>query len=714
MLKSVAWDSQLEQVVPNEEGQLECPKCKKEYPLGTIENCPDDGSELAINFTAPDPLIGKTFAEKYEILTLLGEGGMCKVYKARHKFMKRIVAVKLLHESTMKDPQAKARFQKEAEAASALNHHNVVTVHDFGFTPSGQAFFVMDCLEGKTLEEIIEYTAATGEKLTLPRAIDLFAQACDGLDHAHRKGIVHRDIKPSNLVVIKQEDGSDVVKIVDFGIAKVLSSPEGEKNQQQLTQAGEIFGTPAYMSPEQCNGQALDGRSDLYSFACLMYETLAGTPPHVGDTFINTIVKHINDKPKSFTETAPSANVPIHIESVVLKCLEKDPKDRYASAVELKQALFDAAYASGVQGMRFGAVPEPRSTGQNASVGNSQAMTLSELKVTRGWRLTIIAILSSLAVVIAGAAGFIFFYPGPKGDVGTPFDKFMFSTHMANADDLYADGKYSDAIKELEMAKELALRFGDGKGRLKNTLEKMGETYGKAREYSKQETVNKEIAAISNEEVFKEFEDLMALLTKWEQPTQSHTAVQERTLQAAAFADRIENCSLKLNISRERQEKLLLKAIKVFDSMESKDWVSQVNFRRMLGECYRTQQRFKLEDKVLREALLMAPREANNREGWAVKAKTTLLLGQLQRNLATSKTQLDEARSTLEDSLKLVRSHLSDDKELLRDNLNSLEAVCRLYHTKEYDVKADAIEKEANSIELNLDAHPEGAENPKE
>ena len=694
----------------SDDGQLECPKCHKEFAPGSIINCPDDGTELTINFTAPDPLIGKTFADKYDILTLLGEGGMCKVYKARHKFMKRIVAVKLLHDTTMRDPQAKARFQKEAEAASALSHQNVVTVHDFGFTPSGQAFFVMDCLEGQTLEEMIEAAQLKGEKIPLARAIDIFAQGCDGMDHAHRKGIIHRDIKPSNIVVIKQEDGTDLVKIVDFGIAKVLSPPEGEQ-PQQITLAGEIFGTPAYMSPEQCNGQAMDGRSDLYSFACLMYETLSGTPPHIGDTFINTIVKHIQDRPKSFEEIVPDSKVPAHIEAVVMKCLEKSPSDRYASATELKQALFDAAYASGVKGMRFGAVPEPRPSGVHAnSMASSQGASLSERKVTHRWRMGLIATVASITLVLSSIAGWMFFYPGPNGDRGTPYDKFVWSQHLSAAENYAEQKKFTDEVKELEAARLLALKFGDGQGRLENTLNRLSEAYGAARDYAKQEAANKELVAIATQKVVTEYEGLMAILKQWETPVQSNSERQERTLQAAAFAERIARNADKLSIrSRENEEKLLNKAIKVYDGMETRDWEAQVKFRRILGECYRLQQRAVEQERILQEAVALCPAKPNSQDGWREKVRANLMLGQLNRNLAVNTRDYDDARKILESALNMVRVNLRDDKEILRDALNSIVILYRMVNTKESNEKADILEPEARALETKLDAHAEEA-----
>ena len=684
-------------MIDQESGALICPQCHKEYTSGT--KCPDDGSELRLASEDGDPLIGKLFADKYDILSLLGEGGMSRVYKARHRFMKRIVALKLLHESATKDPTAKARFQQEAEAASALNHQNVVTVHDFGFTPSGQAFFVMDCLEGKTLEQLLE---ETGGPLPIGQAIDIFAQACDGLDHAHRKGIIHRDIKPSNLVIIKQEDGSDLVKIVDFGIAKVLTpSPDGEK-QRQLTQAGEVFGTPAYMSPEQCSGETLDGRSDIYSFGCLMYEALSGMLPLVGETFINTVVKHINERPKSFAEVNPQAKIPPHVEAVVMRCLEKDPKSRYASALELRQALFDAAYASGVKGLRFGAVPDPKQNRISPSVVKNQTLStsLSVMMVTRKWRLSFSVMIALVFSAFAAIALWFFVYPGPEGDTGTMVNKLMWQRALSTADDLARQQKYDEEVKELEKARELARKFGDGKSRLELTLNKLGEAYGSVHDYSNQEQINKQLVEILGERVLKEYDGLMTYLAEWDKASSSSTKRQELALQATAFGDRILACASKLSIRRkEREELLLKKAIKVFDAMEAGDWKFPVRFGVALAECYHTQQRFDDERTVLNSAFRKCPAQPNSAEGWRAKIQTLMHLGQLDRNLSMNDAQLDSAREQLESALAWTKEHLPDDRETLKESLNSMVIMERLYHKKDHDEKAQVYEKEARAIE---------------
>ncbi len=689
-------------------GTLRCPNCQKEYPEG-YTNCPYDSCVLQSNQLIEDPLIGKVFAEKYDVLSLLGEGGMSRVYKARHKFMKRIVAIKLLHESATRDLTAKDRFQQEAEAASALSHQNVVTVHDFGFTPNGQAFLVMDCLEGKALDALLE---EANYSLPLAELIDIFTQALDGLEHAHRKGIVHRDIKPSNLVVLKQEDGTDLVKIVDFGIAKVLVPQEGEK-QRQLTQAGEIFGSPAYMSPEQCSGKALDGRSDLYSFGCMMYEAMSGQLPHIGDNFINTVVKHINEEPKSIAEVSPNARVPSHIEEVIMKCLAKKPDDRYRTAVELKQALLDAAFASGVKGLRFGAVQEPKSFGAT-SAQTRATISLTEMKVTQTWRLKLSVTIAFFVVILAGIAAWMFLYPGPEGDKGTPFNKMSWQACLSSADSLDQQQRYPEAVKELEKARKIAeTKFEDHQNRLELTLNKLALEYGLAHDYAGQESANKQVIKIGAERVGREYEILMRMLGEWESPTNSDTKAQERALQAIAFADRIEHCADKLyNVSREREEILLRRAIKVFAQLESIDWRICEKLRISLAECYHVQQRFGKQRELLEEAVKNCPEDPVTTEGWRTKIQAKLLLAQLDRDEAVDEKRLNCARKNSEEVLTLLQEKLPSDKQLMRDTMNTIAVVYRLYHTKEFDEKALAIENKSKTLENQLDT--QAAKNPED
>jgi len=298
---------------------------------GSLSRCPEDGGDLYN--TSQDKLIGQVFANRYKILSIVGQGGMSTVYKAQHTYMDRIVAVKLLHPHLVKDPISVQRFQQEAKAAASLSHPNIITVYDFGVTEEGLAFLVMDYLEGPSLGDLLDRTGPVPSE----EALDIFRQVLKGLCHAHRKGVVHRDLKPRNMVLAVDEDGTVQVKIVDFGIAKVIPQDGGES--QHLTQTGEVFGSPIYMSPEQCSGMPLDARSDIYSLGCVMFEVLAGAPPFLGKNAVETMSMHVNDTPPEIKQIAPSTNVPKDLQDVIFGCLEKQQKKRYQTANQVLDVL---------------------------------------------------------------------------------------------------------------------------------------------------------------------------------------------------------------------------------------------------------------------------------------------------------------------------------------------------------------------------------------
>ncbi|MBX9669034.1 MAG: protein kinase [Candidatus Obscuribacterales bacterium] len=307
-----------------------CIACKQEF-FGDEVSCPNDGTTLTP--LTMENSIGSTIGDKYEILAVIGGGAMGLVYKARHTLMKRVVAVKMLHPNMLPDAGTIMRFKKEAEALSCLNHPNILTVFDFGISTQGQPYLVTDYLEGQTLGELLEQNPI----VPWQRTVNIFMQVCSALAHAHKNGVIHRDIKPSNIMLTEFEDQIDVVKILDFGIAKVVS--EENENSSQLTRTGEVFGSPLYMSPEQCRGKSLDARSDIYSLGCVMFRTLTGQPAFFGQDLVECLYKHVNEPAPSLNEVAPEANVPPELEAVVLKSLNKDPLARYQSMGELREAL---------------------------------------------------------------------------------------------------------------------------------------------------------------------------------------------------------------------------------------------------------------------------------------------------------------------------------------------------------------------------------------
>ncbi len=267
--------------------------------------------------------------DRYEVICRLGEGGMGNVYKVMDKMLDKVFAIKILRSDLAKDRNVVSRFKQEALAASRLTHVNLASVYSSGESKSGAPYLVMDFLEGESLDETLKKSG----HLEPAKAISIFIEICDALEHAHAKGVIHRDLKPGNIILID----NDRVKIVDFGIAKVLPKPGAET--LKLTFGEEVLGSPIYMSPEQCRGDQLDVRSDIYSFGCMMYEVVCGSPPFLGDNPIKTILKHLNETPANLTLRLKEAQLPQGLEYVILKCLQKDPDDRYQTVFDLRMDL---------------------------------------------------------------------------------------------------------------------------------------------------------------------------------------------------------------------------------------------------------------------------------------------------------------------------------------------------------------------------------------
>jgi serine/threonine protein kinase len=286
-------------------------------------------------------LSGKRIAENYEILDKIGEGGMSAVYRGRHLHLNREVAVKMLHPHLIANRVSRERFSQEARAVSQIEHPNVVHLIDFGITEENRPYIVMDFLRGQALSQVIK----SNGPLDVQQALPIFLQICDALSYTHAKGIVHRDLKPSNVILLERRrtreedniDGDYVAKIVDFGIAKL--SPLEDSGVAALTQTGDVFGSPLYMSPEQARGEKLDNRADIYSMGCLMYETLSGVPPINGANMLEILYRHMNEMPQPLNVVAKDKTIPRPLEAIVFKALAKDPKDRYQDMASLAADL---------------------------------------------------------------------------------------------------------------------------------------------------------------------------------------------------------------------------------------------------------------------------------------------------------------------------------------------------------------------------------------
>ncbi|MCJ7441619.1 MAG: serine/threonine protein kinase, partial [Thermoanaerobaculaceae bacterium] len=267
----------------------------------------------------------------YEIVALVGAGGMGEVYRARDPRLGREVAIKVLPAEFASDPERLRRFELEAHAVAALSHPNVLAVYDVG-THEGSPYLVTELLEGETLRERLR----TGD-LTVRRAVEFAVQVAQGLAAAHEKGIIHRDLKPANVFVTK--DGH--VKILDFGIAKLapqrLAEPGQAATVVEVTETGTALGTVGYMSPEQVRGQSVDHRTDIFSFGCVLYELLSGRRAFSGDTAADTISAILAKDPLPLI--GPRSEVPVALQGIVNRCLEKNPDDRFQSTRDLGFAL---------------------------------------------------------------------------------------------------------------------------------------------------------------------------------------------------------------------------------------------------------------------------------------------------------------------------------------------------------------------------------------
>lgn len=267
---------------------------------------------------------------QYQVLKTLGQGGMGSVYKVFDSTLQKALAIKVIKPELSTDQAALRRFEQESLALSELNHPNIVAVFASGKTDNGAPYMVMDFIEGETLSQTLEQRGPIGEK----RALPLFIEICDALHYAHQKHIIHRDLKPSNIIFARSDNGSESARVVDFGIAKVLRKASGE-TVTGLTQVGDFFGTPAYMSPEQCEGAQLDARSDIYSFGCVMYETLTGAPPFTEKNPFKLMTKHVEERPALIAASKATPDLAL----VVAKCLEKKQEDRYSNVDQLMTDL---------------------------------------------------------------------------------------------------------------------------------------------------------------------------------------------------------------------------------------------------------------------------------------------------------------------------------------------------------------------------------------
>jgi serine/threonine protein kinase len=388
-----------------------CPSCGGRFPAD-FRVCPRDAIPLEDAPEGEDPLVGQVLAGSYEVTRVLGEGGMGRVYEARHRRLpgKRF-AVKFLHPDLMRQPEVVTRFQREAEAASNITHPNVVSVHDVNVTGDGQPYIVAELLQG---EELGQYLERVG-RLSVPDAVRIVRQICRALGAAHATGVVHRDVKPENVFLTGDVSRLEhaTVKVIDFGISKVASAGEA------LTKTGVVMGTPDYMAPEQARGDRVDERADVYAVGAILYRALTGKKPFEGLDPMATLTAVLVSEPARPSTLNP--DVPLALELVVQHAMAKNTKDRYPTmdALEHELAAFDPDLLSrpstappAASGTRHASDADPKTVvsagSRRSGVRDAMEQTQQSARVARPGLLAFTGLgfallITSLAVAVGNA-----------------------------------------------------------------------------------------------------------------------------------------------------------------------------------------------------------------------------------------------------------------------------------------------------------------------
>jgi serine/threonine protein kinase len=305
-----------------------CPLCAREFD-DAAEVCHVDGATLKIAGVKQDPFLGKLIKGRYNVISKIGEGGMGSVYLAEQVSIGRKVALKVLNGSYASDDEFIGRFRREARLAASLNHRNIVTVYDFDQGHDGSLFIAMEYLQGTRLSDVIRRDGP----LEISRAVRLATQISEGLNVAHVNGVIHRDIKPDNVMVFGSR-GAEEIKLMDFGIARMMDAGTTTSN---LTRAGVIMGTPAYMAPEQAEGTTVSEKTDIYALGIVLYEMLSGTVPFKASTPSAVLIKQLQETPTSLRKLR--REVPSALESLVMRALEKKPQKRPRDMREVAEQL---------------------------------------------------------------------------------------------------------------------------------------------------------------------------------------------------------------------------------------------------------------------------------------------------------------------------------------------------------------------------------------
>jgi tRNA A-37 threonylcarbamoyl transferase component Bud32 len=394
---------------------VNCPRCARALPPGTAKVCIYCGTPLTVTPTRNpnlgfggvssrpqrDPLIGELVAGRFKVEELIGQGGMGKVYRARHLALDRVVCLKMLKPALLEDPTLVGRFEREAKAASRLNHPNGISVLDFGRNDDGGLFIAMEYVQGKDLRIVLR------DEWPLPeeRLCNIMAQVLSALAEAHVHNVIHRDLKPENIMVEQRRDQPDFVKVLDFGIAKILDS-----DMPGLTRNDVVCGTPQYMAPEQATGSQLDARCDLYAVGVILYQMATGMLPFDGQNSMEVLTRHVNEPPVPPRQRQPDAPISEAMESLILRALEKDPALRPQNAEEFRQLILKVPQhkPARILSARDGVVtPAHGTTIPGASLPSTVAATAARAAAPQPRRKLVLSAAGVALLVLASGGVFL-------------------------------------------------------------------------------------------------------------------------------------------------------------------------------------------------------------------------------------------------------------------------------------------------------------------
>jgi serine/threonine protein kinase len=376
-----------------------CPRCNNPLPAppGECAVCAQD-RERALQRRRRDPLIGVEIAGRFLVQGVIGQGGMGKVYRARHLALHKDICLKVLKPALLEDPTLVGRFEREAQAASRLNHPNAIQVLDFGrVSEEGTLYIAMELVQGKDLRQILQDHGPLNEE----RIIRVVAQVLAALSEAHTRNVIHRDLKPENIMVEQRDEHPDFVKVLDFGIAKILDS-----DLPGLTRADVVCGTPQYMAPEQATGSELDARCDLYAVGIILYQLATGTLPFEGTNAMEILTAQVNNLPQPPLKRLPAAKIGVAMERLILRALEKDPNARPQSALEFRKLLIEIPQLANRTPHSVATLPngpKARATGRQLEPLLSEE-SLAALRGPR-WRTPVIVATIAAGLAVAWALG---------------------------------------------------------------------------------------------------------------------------------------------------------------------------------------------------------------------------------------------------------------------------------------------------------------------